>query len=401
MERFEVDAADASSNVRRARDTDTGRAVVLERGLRSDRLRQLEAVPPCASIAPFERTRDGHGLQLVHPAPLELPTPVDEFDVVQAIGSMLDGLAWLHLHGVAHGAVGAFALTDGPTGGRLSLAGACGVATATPQDDVHAASALARRLLVGGRVESEVVDNVRLARYATLAVVEAIRSGLDPDPARRPSAIRLATMVRGEVVAPIARVDTRDPLLARVQASVRQVFRTYGGAVASIGAALAALILIASLAAADQRDPPPLVTPRSLAEEPSAVQVLSESVARPTSTTSTVVPTTVVATTAVTTVAPARSDAPTPIVAPPATSAPANDAQPATTIATPPPPSTTVAPKPPPTTPPTSTVSTTTTRPPTTTTTRPTSTTTTAPRGKGPKKDSVGLLGALLDEILS
>jgi hypothetical protein len=386
MERFEVDAADASSNIRRARDTHTGRAVVLERGIRSDRLRQLEAVPPCAAIAPFERTRDGQGLRLVHPAPLELESPVDEFDVVQAIGSMLDGLAWLHLHGVAHGAVSALALTAGPTGGRLSLAGAFSAATATPRDDVYAASALARRLLVGGAAASEAADDIRLERYASIAVVEAIRAGLDPDAAQRPSAIRLATMVRGEFLTPVAHVDTRDPLMVRWHASMRHVFRTYGSTIVSIGAALAALILIASLAAADQRDPPPQATPRSLAEEPSAVEVLSESVQRVPATTSTVVPTPVVPTTAVTTATTARSDQPTPVVAPPATSAPANDVLPTTTIAAPPPPTTTVAPKPPPpTTPSTSTASTTTGRPPSTTTTRSTSTTTTAPKGKGPK----------------
>lgn len=404
MERLEVDAADASSNVRRARDTHTGRALVLERGIRSDRLRQLQAVPPCAAIAPFERTRDGHRLQLVHPAPLELTGPVDEFDVAQAIGSMLDGLAWLHAHGVAHGAVGALALTAGPTGGRLSLAGAFGVATATPEDDVFAASALARQMLVNGAAGTEVADDIRLEHYASLAVADAIRAGLDPDAAHRPSAIRLATMVRGEFLSPIAHVDVREPLMMRLQASMRQVFRGYGGAVASIGAALAAVILIASLAAADQHDPPPLALPRSLAEEPSAVQVLSESVQRVPATTSTVVPTTVVATTAVTTVTTARSDPPALVVAPPVTSAPANDLQPTTTVAAPPPPSTTVAPKPapptPPTTPPTSTASTTTRRPPSTTTTRSTSTTTTAPKGKGPKKDEKGLLGTLLDELL-
>ena len=400
MERFEVDAADASSNVRRARDTLTGRAVVLERGIRTERLRQLEAVPPCAAIAPFERTRDGHGLRLVHPAPLELPTPVDEFDVVQAIGSMLDGLAWLHLHGVAHGAVNALALTAGPTGGRLSLAGAFGVETASPQDDVYAASALARRLLVGGAAGSRVAGDIRAEHYASLAVVEAIHAGLDPDAAQRPSAIRLATMVRGEFLTPAAHVDTRDPLMVRWYATMRHVSRTYGSAVVSIGAALAAIILIASLAAADQHDPPTRALPLSLAEEPSAVQVLSESVQRP-ATTSTVVPTTVVVTTTVTTVTTARSDPPTPVVAPPATSAPANDVQPTTTIAAPPPPTTTVAPKPTPPTTPTSTASTTTSRPPSTTTTRSTSTTTTAPKGKGPKKDSGGLLGTLLDELLS
>src|SRR4051812_22125526 len=115
MVQFVVGVADASSRLRRAHDTTSGRVVVLERGARSERLRQLQAIPRCASIAPFERVRDDHRLQLVHPAPLDLPMPIDEFDVAQAIGSLLDGLAWLHALGATHGAVDTMALTAGPT----------------------------------------------------------------------------------------------------------------------------------------------------------------------------------------------------------------------------------------------------------------------------------------------
>src|SRR5688572_15712121 len=106
MARYEFDSTDVATHLRLARDTVTDRVVVLEGGVRRERLKQLQAIPRCASIAPFERDRDGNHLQLVHPAPLQLPSPVDEFDVSQAIGSMLDGLAWLHAHGATHGAVG-------------------------------------------------------------------------------------------------------------------------------------------------------------------------------------------------------------------------------------------------------------------------------------------------------
>jgi hypothetical protein len=385
MVRFEIDSADAASRVRRARDTNTGRVVVLERGIHSARLRQLQSIPRCAAIAPFERVRDGHRLQLVHPAPLQLASPVDEFDVAQAIGSLLDGLAWLHVHGVAHGAVGALALTAGPTGGRLSLAGAFGATPATPQDDVYAASALARRMLVDGAAVSEVADEVHLEQYASPAVAEAIRAGLNPDAAQRPSALRLATMVRGEFLPPISGVDVREPLLVRLRESFMQMVHTYGGTVAGIGTTLAAIILIASLAAADQRDPPPLAVSRSLAEEAPAVQVLSASVGRAPEPTSTVAPTTVVAASAETTATTVRSDPPAPALVVAVTPAPTNN-PPTTTIAAPPPPSTTVAPKPVSTTTASTSTTTVTTRPTSSSTTTTATTTVTKPsKGKGPK----------------
>lgn len=403
MVRFEVDAADAASKVRRALDTTTGRVVVLERGIRRDRLQQLQSIPRCEAIAPFERARDGHRLQLVHPAPLEVASPVDEFEVVQAIGSMLDGLAWLHVHGVAHGAVGALALTTGPTGGRLSLAGAFGAATATPEDDVYAASALARRMLVDGAEGCEVADDIRLEQYASPAVAEAIRAGLDPDPAERPSAIRLATMVRGEFLLPISHVDIREPLLVRLHASLMQMVHAYGGTFAAIGTALAAVLLVASLAAADQPEPPPSALSHSLADESPAPQVLSERLERVPEPTSTVAPTTVVAVSAQASSTSARSDPPAAPVVAPVTSAPATDPRPPTTIAAPPPPPPTVVPTTVSTTTASTTTASTTTRRVTTTastTTKP-APTTKPPKGKDKKPDDItGGLLALLDALL-
>jgi len=296
MVRFEVGAADVASTVRLARDTATGRALVVERRVRSERLRQLQALPPSTSVAPFERSRDNHRLQLVHPAPLELAIPVDEFDVVQAIGSMLDGLAWLHAHGVAHGAVDAMALTSGPTGGRLSLAGAFGVAKATPEDDVYAASVLAYRMLVDGGAGSVVADDVRLEQCASPAVAEAVRAGLHPDGARRPGAALLATMVRGEFLLPISQPVVREPLLVRLHATLTQVLRTYGGiCTAGVSAALAIVVLIASFASADQRDLAPTAM-ISLAEEPMTASVLSARVERVPVPSSTIAPASVAVT---------------------------------------------------------------------------------------------------------
>ena len=401
MVRFEVDAADAASKVRRARDTTTGRVVVLERGILGDRLRLLQSLPRCAAIAPFERARDGHRLQLVHPAPLEVASPVDEFEVVQAIGSLLDGLAWMHANGVAHGAVGALALTSGPTGGRLSLAGAFGVATATPQDDVYAASALARRLLVGGAAGCEVADDIHLEQYASPAVAEAIREGLDPDAAQRPSAIRLATMVRGEFLLPISHVDIREPLLVRLRASLMQTVRTYGGTFAGIATALAAVILVASLANADQPEPSPLAISPSLADESPAPQVLSERLERVPEPTSTVAPTTVAAIPAETSSTSVRSDPPAAALVAPVTSTAANEPRPTTTATAPPPPPTTVVPTTVATTTAPTTRASTTTRAATATTRPATTTTTTAPKGKGKgKSDSAGGLFGLLDALL-
>src|SRR5437762_3670705 len=203
MTRFEFDALDTAS-VRRAHDTATGRVVVLERGVRSERSRQLQAIPKSAAIAPFERVRVNRRVQIVHPAPLEFATPIDEFDVAHAIGSMLDGLAWLHEHGVTHGAIDGLALTPGPTGGRLSLAGASSRdASATPEDDVYAAAALAFTLLVGEAPGTDAHLDPRIALSASPSVAEALRSGLHPVAAQRPTAASLATMVRGEWLPPI------------------------------------------------------------------------------------------------------------------------------------------------------------------------------------------------------
>ena len=193
MERFQIDERDAAARVQRARDTRNGRRVVVERGVRVARVRQLHAVPRHAAIASFEKARDDHRLWLVHPAPLELPTPIDEFDVAQAIGSLLDGLAWLHRHDVAHGAVGPLSLTGGPTGGRLSLAGALGERSGvTEADDVYSASALAFQLLVGDVPHA--YGDPRLDSCASYAVADAVRAGLHPDPSQRPSAALLATI---------------------------------------------------------------------------------------------------------------------------------------------------------------------------------------------------------------
>ena len=90
-------------------------------------------------------------------------SPPDEFDVAHAIGSLLDGLAWLHEHGFTHGAVDELALTSGPTGGRLSLAGALSRrGNATVADDVFGAAVLAYGLLVGEPPGLDANDDPRL-----------------------------------------------------------------------------------------------------------------------------------------------------------------------------------------------------------------------------------------------
>ena len=269
MARFEIDVADADARVRRAWDRTTGRFVVLESGIRNERTRKVQAIPTNPAIAPYERVRVGNRVQVIHPAPLEFALPLDEFDVAQAIGSMLDGLAWLHANGVTHGAIDATALTAGPTGGRLSLAGALSQrAHATAADDVYATSALAFTVLVGDAPGPDARSDVRLADSASLPVADAIRAGLDPDPSRRPTAASLATMVRGEYLPPVhvpqlhptVRVRLREMLaigvasFGRVGGSLAQLRRPYTTrATASIGAAFAMVLLIGGLALADQR----------------------------------------------------------------------------------------------------------------------------------------------------
>src|SRR5438477_6930952 len=267
MARFDIDALDVESNVRRARDTATGDLVVLECGLHNQRIRRIQAVPSCAAIASFERVRFDGRMQLVHPRPLEFATPIDEFDVAHAIGSLLDGLAWLHQHGVTHGAIDGLALTPGPTGGRLSLAGASSRdASATPEDDVYAAAALAFTLLVGETPGADAHLDPRIALSASPSVAEALRSGLHPVAAQRPTAASLATMVRGEWLPPIFDVQSSPPLLVRMRAALAsgvanvgrlaeraRSVRPHGIRVtAGISAAVVAIVLVGGFAAADQ-----------------------------------------------------------------------------------------------------------------------------------------------------
>jgi hypothetical protein len=269
MARFEVDGTDADSTVRRAWDTIANRFVVLEHGIRNERTRKIQSMPANPAIAPYERVRIGNRVQVIHPEPLEFAQPLDEFDVAQAIGSLLDGLAWLHANGVTHGAIDATALTAGPTGGRLSLAGALSKrAHATTEDDVYAASALAFTVLVGEAPGPDAQSDVRLAESASHPVVEAIRAGLDPDATRRPNAASLATMVRGEYLPPVHVTLPHPTLLTRLRdvlavvvasserlaGSFAQVLRPYTTrATAGIGAAFAMVLLIGGLALADQR----------------------------------------------------------------------------------------------------------------------------------------------------
>ncbi|MEO5839366.1 MAG: hypothetical protein ABIQ73_07585 [Acidimicrobiales bacterium] len=314
---------------------------------------------------------------------MDLSSPADEFAVAQAIGSMLDGLTWLHAHGVAHGSVDANALTDGPTGGRLSFAGACGVTTASAEDDVYAASALAYWLLVAEPPGSVALDDPRLEHYASPAVVRAIRAGLHREPAKRPTAALLATMVRGEFLPPVSVTQIQEPLFARLRTALLVSVQTQTARVAAgVGGALAVAAVIGALASADQPGPTPLAV-SSLPEEPVAAQVLSASVTRA------LRPTTTAAPVVVTVTAPevpastgtTRPDPPPPPAVLVSAAVPADEPRPTITVTpTPPPPTTTIAPTPVPTTASTSTIRVTTTRPTTTTTAKP-------GKGKGPKAD--------------
>ncbi|HUP75792.1 MAG TPA: hypothetical protein VM282_22345 [Acidimicrobiales bacterium] len=265
--------------------------MVLEQGLRSERTRKIQAIPPSAAIAPFQRVRLGNRVQIIHPAPLEITQPVDEFAVAQAIGSMLDGLAWLHAHGVTHGAIDANALTAGPTGGRLSLAGALSQRSyATPEDDVYAVSALAFSLFVGDAPNPDAQSDVRLAESASLPVADAIRAGLDPDASRRPSAASLATMVRGEYLPPIRETFVRQTAVGRLRvalalcataaqqltASVTQIVRPYTTrATAGVVAAFAMIFVVGGLAAAEQSGLGAMAGTSSLADNSKAPDVLA------------------------------------------------------------------------------------------------------------------------------
>jgi hypothetical protein len=431
MARFEIDVADADAMVRRAWDRTTSRFVVLERGIRNERTRKVQAMPRSPAIAPYERVRVGNRVQVVHPAPLEFAQPLDEFDVAQAIGSMLDGLAWLHANGLTHGAIDATALTAGPTGGRLSLAGALSQrAHATAEDDVYATSALAFTVLVGDAPGPDARSDVRLAESAAPPIAEAIRAGLDPDPSRRPTAASLATMVRGEYLPPV-QATPRHPTVRvrllevlaigvasfrRLADSLAQLRRPYmTRATAGIGAAFAMVLLIGGLALTDQRGTdafadassspaestaPDVAAPRVVSMLPSsstralAMIALEDVIAKhdaaaPQHSSSVAVlssaATVAAALPAATTTAPSPSSPPRPVVvaaaptttaAPPTTRAPQPGVMPTTTIA----PTTTLA---------TTTTRVTTTAPTTTrvtTTTRPTTTTqatTTTRSGKG------------------
>ena len=427
MARFEIDETDVDAKVRRARDTASGCVVVLEQGLRSERTRKIQAIPASPAIAPFYRVRLGNRVQIIHPAPLEFTQPVDEFAVVQAIGSMLDGLAWLHDHGLTHGAIDEIALTAGPTGGRLSLAGALSQrAHATPEDDVYAVSALAFRLFVGEAVGPDAQSDVRLAESASVPVADAIRAGLDPVASRRPSAASLASKVRGEYLPPLPETIIRRTPFVRLRAALEvwvaaaervtswasQTIRPYTTRfTAGIAAAFAMILVVGGLAAAEQSGLGAMAAASSFGDAPTAPDALVARVERaaPSSTVSTnavSLPGDVIAvsdavnaqTTAVlSSAAVVAAGIPAPTTAP-TTTAPTTTAP--TTTASPPP--TTAAPRPttaiapivatPPTTAPTTIAAPTTTRVATTTrvtttraptTTRVTTTTTTRKPGKG------------------
>jgi hypothetical protein len=391
---------------------DTGRWCVFESGLRSARLRLLQGVPPCPSIAPFERVRTGHRLRLVHPRPLIIAPPAEEFVVAQAIGSLLDGLAWLHVHGVAHGAVGPTSLVEGPTGGRLSLAGACSNSgAATPADDVFAASALAFTLLFGEPPGGDAPHDPRLSTCTSPAVAEAIREGLDPIAARRPTALALATLVRGEQWLPEPEVVARPPLLGRMRATLSSAAHSFDRRWAGVaGGAVAMVLFVGGLSAARSDD-----TTRVAAIDPITEFLPPDERPRDV----TLRPSTTVATAPPTTAAPSTTAAP-PTTEPEVAVLSASEQAPAPTAAAPPPPTTRAAPpptQPPPPPPPPTTAApaptttrpvattrvTTTTRPKTTTTTRANPNKGKGSKGKGSDDDDVerdSLLGTLIGILL-
>jgi hypothetical protein len=268
MARFDVEEGEAESDLRRAIDCSTGASVILERGVRAERVRRFNRIPANPAIAPHQRIRLEKRVHLVHPAPLELEVPTDDFEIAHAIGSLLDGLTWLHEHGFTHGAIDEYALTSGPTGGRLSMAGALSRrGDATTADDVYGAAALAFELLVGEAPGADAHDDPRLDFCTSPAMTEGVRAGLDPDPARRPSAAELATMVRGEwlipvvvtrsFVHPIARVralaTSASARARRIAADIRETMSPSAARLsAGLGAAAAVLVVVATLAAADR-----------------------------------------------------------------------------------------------------------------------------------------------------
>ncbi|MEO8697282.1 MAG: hypothetical protein ABI658_27505 [Acidimicrobiales bacterium] len=297
MARFTIEVADVGATVRRAWDTSNGQFVVLECGLRPERTRKIQALPPSPAIAPYERTRISNRVHVIHPAPLEFAQPIDEFDVAQAIGSLLDGLAWLHSHGVTHGAIDANALTSGPTGGRLSLAGALSQpAHASADDDVYAAAVLAFTLLVGDSPGPDVDTSLRLAESASPSVAAAIIAGLDPDASRRPAAESFATMVRGEYIPTVAESPRHSSAVARLRevlaivvasvergvASITQVARPYATrATAGVGAAFAMVLLAIGLAVADQRGTEAFADANSPAVESTVSELIAARVEAP------------------------------------------------------------------------------------------------------------------------
>src|SRR5687768_13324679 len=118
--RFAPDDPSDSIRVLRARD-EWGHRRVFETGLEEGRLSRMSLLPPHPSIAPWFVEYHNGELMLVHESPAEAGPSTDLFDVAHAIGGLLDGLAWLHGHGFAHGAISCVTLVDGPTGGRLTL----------------------------------------------------------------------------------------------------------------------------------------------------------------------------------------------------------------------------------------------------------------------------------------
>jgi hypothetical protein len=278
-----------------------GHRRVCETGLEEGRLTRMSLLAPHPSIAPWFVEPHNGELMLVHESPPEARPSNDLFDVAQVVGGLLDGLAWLHGQGFAHGAISWVTLVEGQKGGRLSLAGACGSATidATAEDDVYAVAALVYRLLTG---RSHMLGSPPLARLAwdvPLTISTAIDRALDPDPAQRPAAADLAVIIRGDWLPPLLTVG--EP-----RGSRRSWWR---GGLVNEGVVIVAVALILCIAIVvgmridrNGRETVQVVTP----------PVSTEVAAVPTTTTTT----TTVATTVTTTVAPPSSGPPTTSAAP-------------------------------------------------------------------------------------
>ena len=181
-----------------------GHRRVCETGLEEGRLERMSLLAPHPSIAPWFVEHHNGEPMLVHESPAEAG-PSTDFDVVQVVAGLLDGLAWLHRQGFVHGAISRVTLIEGQPEGRLSLAGACGPATigATTEDDVYAVAALVYRLLTGRSYTLGSPSLARLGWNVPPTIGAAIDRALDPDPAQRPAAADLAVMIRGERLPPL------------------------------------------------------------------------------------------------------------------------------------------------------------------------------------------------------